>query len=243
MHHRMKADAPSGTALMLGEAAARGRGTRKAERGRDGTRTRASRARSASPRCAAARSPASMTCFPRPGERLDPVAPRREPDDLRPRRARRGALPRRQAGRPLFDAGRDRLAVTKAEVFEFFRRLAEANPEPTTELDYRQPLHAAGRGRAVGAGDRRQRQHRHARPVRAVKTPAADGRARRGGAARHDQDDRPVQHQGEERHRAVEALIDRLAARCRAPARSSRRCPASAARPPTSCSSTRSSAG
>lgn len=37
-HHRMKADAPSGTALMLGEAAARGRGTcLHAERGRDGT--------------------------------------------------------------------------------------------------------------------------------------------------------------------------------------------------------------
>lgn len=36
-HHRMKADAPSGTALLLGEAAARGRGTAlKAERGRDG---------------------------------------------------------------------------------------------------------------------------------------------------------------------------------------------------------------
>lgn len=38
-HHRAKADAPSGTALMLGEAAARGRGTAlRAERGRDGTR-------------------------------------------------------------------------------------------------------------------------------------------------------------------------------------------------------------
>ncbi|MFL6760884.1 4-hydroxy-tetrahydrodipicolinate reductase [Sphingomonas sp.] len=37
-HHRMKADAPSGTALLLGEAAARGRGTPLlAERGRDGT--------------------------------------------------------------------------------------------------------------------------------------------------------------------------------------------------------------
>jgi len=37
MHHRMKADAPSGTALALGEAAARGRGTQlRAERGRDG---------------------------------------------------------------------------------------------------------------------------------------------------------------------------------------------------------------
>jgi 4-hydroxy-tetrahydrodipicolinate reductase len=37
-HHRMKADSPSGTALMLGEAAARGRGTQlNADRGRDGT--------------------------------------------------------------------------------------------------------------------------------------------------------------------------------------------------------------
>ncbi len=37
-HHKMKADAPSGTALALGEAASRGRGTKlKAERGRDGT--------------------------------------------------------------------------------------------------------------------------------------------------------------------------------------------------------------
>lgn len=38
IHHRMKSDAPSGTALLLGEAAARGRGTKlNPERGRDGT--------------------------------------------------------------------------------------------------------------------------------------------------------------------------------------------------------------
>ena len=38
MHHRQKTDAPSGTALALGDAAARGRGTNlKAERGRNGT--------------------------------------------------------------------------------------------------------------------------------------------------------------------------------------------------------------
>jgi 4-hydroxy-tetrahydrodipicolinate reductase len=37
-HHKMKADAPSGTALALGEAAARGRGSElQSERGRDGT--------------------------------------------------------------------------------------------------------------------------------------------------------------------------------------------------------------
>jgi 4-hydroxy-tetrahydrodipicolinate reductase len=38
MHHREKADAPSGTALVLGDSAARGRGRKlKADRGRDGT--------------------------------------------------------------------------------------------------------------------------------------------------------------------------------------------------------------
>ena len=38
IHHRMKADAPSGTALLLGEAAARGRGANlTAECGRSGT--------------------------------------------------------------------------------------------------------------------------------------------------------------------------------------------------------------
>ena len=40
MHHRMKVDAPSGTALLLGEAAATGRGiplVTNSERGRDGT--------------------------------------------------------------------------------------------------------------------------------------------------------------------------------------------------------------
>jgi 4-hydroxy-tetrahydrodipicolinate reductase len=38
MHHRKKADAPSGTAMVLGDAASRGRGKKlKAERGRDGT--------------------------------------------------------------------------------------------------------------------------------------------------------------------------------------------------------------
>jgi endonuclease-3 len=29
--------------------------------------------------------------------------------------------------------------MTRDQVFEFFRRLAEANPSPTTELDYADP--------------------------------------------------------------------------------------------------------
>ena len=62
-HHRIKADAPSGTALMLGEAAARGRGSdaRRPSAGATAPASSASRARSASPRSAAAPSPATMT--------------------------------------------------------------------------------------------------------------------------------------------------------------------------------------
>ena len=62
MHHRAKVDAPSGTALMLGEAAAAGRRVNLAdvaERGRDGVTGARPMARSASPACAAATSWAS----------------------------------------------------------------------------------------------------------------------------------------------------------------------------------------
>ena len=62
MHHKAKIDAPSGTALMLGEAAAAGRKIaldQHSARGRDGHHRRAQgRAISALPRCAAAPSPA-----------------------------------------------------------------------------------------------------------------------------------------------------------------------------------------
>ena len=59
MHHRMKVDAPSGTALLLGEAAAAGRGIdlaspRSPNAGATGIPALASGARSASPACAAA---------------------------------------------------------------------------------------------------------------------------------------------------------------------------------------------
>ena len=59
MHHHHKVDAPSGTALLLGEAAAKGRGIALAEqqraRARRPYRRAAGKARSALPRCAAAR--------------------------------------------------------------------------------------------------------------------------------------------------------------------------------------------
>ena len=63
MHHRHKVDAPSGTALLLGQAAAEGRGIDLAEHSVRERATaipaRASAATSASPRCAAARWSAS----------------------------------------------------------------------------------------------------------------------------------------------------------------------------------------
>jgi 4-hydroxy-tetrahydrodipicolinate reductase len=56
-HHRMKVDAPSGTALLLGEAAARGRQIGLADhavRGRDGITGKREAAPSVSPPCAGA---------------------------------------------------------------------------------------------------------------------------------------------------------------------------------------------
>lgn len=66
MHHKHKVDAPSGTALLLGEAAAKGRNidlASKSVRVRDGHTAPARRARSASRHCAAAPSSANIPCF------------------------------------------------------------------------------------------------------------------------------------------------------------------------------------
>ncbi len=80
MHHRHKVDAPSGTALLLGEAAAKGRGIALADhsvRVRDGHTARAKPARSALPRCAVALSSASIPfCWPaRARSSRSPTAP------------------------------------------------------------------------------------------------------------------------------------------------------------------------
>ena len=49
---------------------------------------------------------------------------------------------------------KDRRALAEA----VFERLAAVSPAPKTELEYFQPLHPAGRGRALGPGDGRGRQ-------------------------------------------------------------------------------------
>ncbi len=98
MHHRDKIDAPSGTALALGRAAAAGRGIdldSVAQRVRDGhigARRRGDIGRRA-PRA-------------RP--------PRHHPTGFRPRRGDRGQMGRRQAARPLRHEGRARAPLRAA---------------------------------------------------------------------------------------------------------------------------------
>jgi hypothetical protein len=125
--------------------------------------------------------------------------------------------------------------VKRDEVFEFYRRLAEANPAPTTELEYTNPytllvavvLSAQATDASVNIATR-DLFARCRRPSRWSEL----GEER----CASDQDHRPVQHQGEERHRAVRGADRAItAARSRADRERWRRCPASAARPPTSC--------
>ena len=75
MHHNKKIDAPSGTALMLGRAAAEGRGVDLAQRsvrGRDGMTGARRPATSALPRCAAAPwSASTRVIFAGPAERVE----------------------------------------------------------------------------------------------------------------------------------------------------------------------------
>ena len=70
--------------------------------------------------------------------------------------------------------------MKRDQVFEFFRRLAEANPSPTTELEYRQPLQLLVA--VVLSAQATDASVNIATPaaVRARPDAAADGRARRG---------------------------------------------------------------
>ena len=111
-HHRNKVDAPSGTALGLGAAAARGRGTTLeqaadyARHGHTGVRgARPDRFQRAARGRHRGRAPAGLRRPRRAGR-----ARARRPGPLRVRPGRAGgrALDRRAAARPLFHAGRAR---------------------------------------------------------------------------------------------------------------------------------------
>ena len=109
MHHNKKIDAPSGTALMLGRAAAEGRGIdlaqafgarprrhdRRAPRRRHRLRLAARRHRGRR----------SFGDLRRPGRAHRAHAPRRGPHDLRPRRAARRAVGARPEAGAILDGG------------------------------------------------------------------------------------------------------------------------------------------
>ena len=107
MHHKAKIDAPSGTAFLLGEAAADGRDVdlhAHSARGRDGV-TGARRPGDigfASLRGGTAAGDHSVI-FAGPYERIDAFAPRRGSHDLRAWRAEGGAVGAGQEARPLLD--------------------------------------------------------------------------------------------------------------------------------------------
>jgi 4-hydroxy-tetrahydrodipicolinate reductase len=105
MHHSKKVDAPSGTALMLGNAAAAGRGIDLAQhslRGRDGlTGTRTPGAIG----FASLRGRRSHRDFRRSRRAYRAHASRRGSHDLRARRVACGLVGARQDARPLFDGG------------------------------------------------------------------------------------------------------------------------------------------
>ena len=89
------------------------------------------------------------------------------------------------------------------DVEEVFRRFRQAMPEPKTELQLLQPLHAARRRRAFGAGDRRRRQQGDAGALRQSRYAGEDGQAWRSGGHRTHSHHRPLPHQGAERGGAV----------------------------------------
>ena len=112
MHHRHKIDAPSGTALGLGRAAARARGVsfdEVAARGRDGVTARASARRNRLRRAARRRCGGRAQRDLRGGRRAAGAdLPLGEPPDLCPRRSSGGALGGGAGTGPLHDGERAR---------------------------------------------------------------------------------------------------------------------------------------
>ena len=135
MHHRHKVDAPSGTALLLGEAAAAGRGTTLGELRVDGRAGLIGRAERGHDRL---RSAARRIGGRRPQRDLRERgrADRARPSRRRPRRSSRAARCSAAlwlAGQPrrAVPDGRRARAVKKAATSsQFYARLAEDNPHP-----------------------------------------------------------------------------------------------------------------
>ena len=145
MHHRHKVDSPSGTALALGEAAAKGRGVKLDRRGAHVRATarwaRAPRAKSASPHCAAAMWSAITRSSSPPtanasSSRTKPHRVKYSPKarcvpPCGPRAARPASIPCATC----WISG----PMKPAAVHEFYSRLRALNPHPETELKYINP--------------------------------------------------------------------------------------------------------
>ncbi len=145
MHHRAKIDAPSGTALALGEAAARGRGQQLRRISRRGARRPGRAAGQGRDRL---RRPARRRRGRRPHRHLrgrrragGDHPPRRQPRDLRARRGQVGAVGGGQEARALLDARCARLQRPGAAA------VRRRRPAPRARL---QPARAA-RGRSGSA--------------------------------------------------------------------------------------------
>jgi 4-hydroxy-tetrahydrodipicolinate reductase len=112
MHHKHKVDAPSGTALLLGEAAAKGRGIDLAThsvRVRDGhTGPRETGTIGFATLRGGSVVGEHSVIFAGEGERVTLSHQRRRPLHLRPRRRQGSTLGTRQEARPLFHARRAR---------------------------------------------------------------------------------------------------------------------------------------
>src|SRR3982750_2305682 len=140
MHHRDKVDAPSGTALLLGQSAAKGRGSTLQELSRFDRISEHPHARERGSIGYASLRGGSVA-----GEHVVILATEGERIELGHRAESRMIFARGALAAARFLIGkpaglysmRDVIVSlsTRAEVFEFFRRLAEANPPPTTELE------------------------------------------------------------------------------------------------------------
>ena len=187
-HHRHKRDSPSGTALLLGASANTGRGAasdiekNRFDRMREGPHEREEGGIYYASLRGGSVAGDHLVVFAGEGERIE-LGHRAESRAIFAQgRGQGGALARGQAGRALHDGGRAGDRVKKADIAEFYRRLADRIPAPETELrsvnTYTLLVAVVLSAQATDAGVNRAT----AGSVRDGDDSGADARARRGGA-------------------------------------------------------------
>ncbi len=206
MHHRNKVDAPSGTALLLGEAAARGREialSKHAVKSRDGhTGPRKDGDIGFATLRGGSVVGEHSVIFAGTGERITLSHPPRTVRSSAHGALTGGALGPWPEAWPLFHDGRPRAECLspshRPEAEEFFARLKKHTPTPETELNYVNPYTLLVAVVDVGPGHRQGREQGHGSAIRENHHARTDGGAGRGKAGRSDQDHRALSRQGEE---------------------------------------------